>query len=366
MDFTPNLAEIWTLYAVGTIMIGARVFVRTKLVGIQGYRADDYLVWLTWMVYTNVCVIAHVFIVKAQGKHTSLLTSEQRRTMPLKEQELWIYGSKIFLVGFYSYAAIVWSLKVNMLFFYKRVVRGLWVEKFVQPAMGFVLASAVAVILTFTLTCRPFHKLWQVYPDPGWLCEPQNKATFYTVLVLNIATDLCILLIPIPVVLSMQASIVRKLGLILLFSLGIFCILAAILRVVLIFAVNQQGVSAMWSMREDFVAIFVGQAPMVYPILRRQFWQGNYGDVTGLSDGKRSGGYEHHQMSVFSSRKPRDPYSITQIGATVIDKSENQEEIIKEPGARASPNKDQGRNGIMIKQTYDVEYEDNTHHGRRD
>lgn len=119
-------------------------------------------------------------------------------------------------------------------------------------------------------------------------------------------------------------------------------------------------------MREDFVAIFVGQAPMVYPILRRQFWQGNYGDGTGLSDGKRSGGYEHHQMSVFSSRKPRDPYSITQIGATVIDKSESQEEIIKEPGARASPNKDQGRDGIMIKQTYDVEYEDNAHHGRRD
>jgi hypothetical protein len=51
MDFTPNLAEIWTLYAVGTIMIGARVFVRTKLVGIQGYRADDYLVWLTWVRY---------------------------------------------------------------------------------------------------------------------------------------------------------------------------------------------------------------------------------------------------------------------------------------------------------------------------
>jgi hypothetical protein len=39
--------------------------------------------------------------------------------------------------------------------------------------MGFILASAVAVILTFTLTCRPFHKLWQVYPDPGCTSKSQ-------------------------------------------------------------------------------------------------------------------------------------------------------------------------------------------------
>ncbi|KAJ4018271.1 hypothetical protein NW761_015059 [Fusarium oxysporum] len=211
----------------------------------------------------------------------------------------------------------------------------------------------------------PFHKIWQVYPDPGWLCTPQNKATFYTVLILNILTDLCILLIPIPVLLPMQISTIRKVGLIILFSMGIFCMLAAVLRVVLIFKLNQQGVSAMWSMREDFVAIFVGQAPMVYPILKRRFWQGNYGDGTGLSDSKKGGGYEHHQMSTFSSRKPRDPYSVTHIGATVVDKSESQEEIIKQTGANASYKKDQGRDGIMVKQTYDVEYENGVHHERR-
>lgn len=49
MDLTPVLVETWTLYAIGSTMIGARVFVRTRLVGIQGYGPDDYLVWFTWV-----------------------------------------------------------------------------------------------------------------------------------------------------------------------------------------------------------------------------------------------------------------------------------------------------------------------------
>lgn len=49
MDLTPVLVETWTLYAIGSTMIGARVFVRTRLVGVQGYGPDDYLVWFTWV-----------------------------------------------------------------------------------------------------------------------------------------------------------------------------------------------------------------------------------------------------------------------------------------------------------------------------
>lgn len=99
--------------------------------------------------------------------HTSLLTPEQREQMPIEEYEAWEYGTQVFFVGLASYAVIVWTLKFNMLFFYQRVVTGLWVEKLILPAFALVGASAVAIILTLTLTCIPFQKLWQIYPDPG-------------------------------------------------------------------------------------------------------------------------------------------------------------------------------------------------------
>ena len=39
-----QLAEIWFLYGIGILMIAARVFCRTELVGWRSYQPDDYLV----------------------------------------------------------------------------------------------------------------------------------------------------------------------------------------------------------------------------------------------------------------------------------------------------------------------------------
>ncbi|KFZ19133.1 hypothetical protein V501_00815 [Pseudogymnoascus sp. VKM F-4519 (FW-2642)] len=350
MEFTPNLIEIWTLYGFGTLMVAARVYARTTLVGIRGYRPDDYLVWFAWAMYTTVSVIAHVFIMKAQGKHTSLLTPEQRATMPAEEHKSWEYGSQIFLIGFYSYVIIVWTLKLNMLFFYRRLVQHLWVERAILPAFWLVGSSAIAVILTFTLTCIPFYKFWQVFPDPGALCVPQNKVTFYTVLILNVVTDFFIFLIPIPVLAPLRVGILRKIGLYTLLGLGLFCMMAAILRVVLIFNLNQQGISAMWSIREDFVAMFVGQAPMVYPLFNRKFWHGTGNELTNST----GGAFESHQLRGLGSRKPNDPYSTTHIGATIVDGSESQEEMVKQYDASSGP-KRQNKNRILVNHTYNVE-----------
>lgn len=103
---------------------------------------------------------------------------------------------------------------------------------------------------------------------------------------------------------------------------------------------NESAISAMWSTREDFVSIIVGQAPLLTPLFRRSFWikagyftdnssspsnrRGNFGDNNGyeLNDGARAvatigGGFQNR-------RRARDPYSITQTG-----QGESQEEIIK-------------------------------------
>ena len=39
-----QIAEIWVLYLVGALMISARIFCRTKLVGFSNYQWDDYLI----------------------------------------------------------------------------------------------------------------------------------------------------------------------------------------------------------------------------------------------------------------------------------------------------------------------------------
>ena len=95
------------------------------------------------------------------------LSEEQRKNMPQDEKKLRTLGAKCFMVGWYTYIPTIWILKMNMLFFYKRVVNGLWVEKFILPAMVVVVTTGVAIVILLGTVCRPFEKLWQVYPDPG-------------------------------------------------------------------------------------------------------------------------------------------------------------------------------------------------------
>ena len=121
---------------------------------------------------------------------------------------------------------------------------------------------------------------------------------------------------------------------------------------------DEQGISAMWSIREDFVAVFVGQAPMVYPIIKKSFWRKAYGTT-----GDKSGSDETHEMNsgmMHSSGKAKDPYSLTQIGVTRIDPTESTENIIKEDETSGDETRSQGKQG-----TGKADLEANARHSQR-
>jgi hypothetical protein len=124
----------------------------------------------------------------------------------------------------------------------------------------------------------------------------------------------------------------------------------------------------MWSIREDFVAVFVGQAPIVYTLTKPKFWKSIYGSATHASSvnntGRKNDGYQMNGVSG-NNKKAKDPYSVTQIGLTNIDKSESQEEIIKYDDSSSGELKEtSGNRGIMVKRTYDVETRSDSDSGR--
>lgn len=59
-------------------------------------------------------------------RHADLhtLAIAERKEMSMEEAEPYIRVTKWFCAGVATYVVFVWSLKINMLFFYKRVVNG--------------------------------------------------------------------------------------------------------------------------------------------------------------------------------------------------------------------------------------------------
>ncbi|PSN73633.1 hypothetical protein BS50DRAFT_191908 [Corynespora cassiicola Philippines] len=335
MTVTPleaALIETWTLFGFGSIAIILRVFSRTRLVGISGYHPDDYLIWFGWACYTGMTVAAH--IVGGTGD-TSHLTMEQRLSFTPEQAATRQKGTKWFMVGWYTYIGLIWSLKLNMLFLYRRVVSHIWVKKFIVPTMMFVVITGVSIWILLASACRPFHKLWQILPDPGKYCMPQSPAFLITILVLNLTTDICIILIPIPIIVPLKISWGRKIGLMFMFGAGIFIMIAAILRVYFVLALQKGETAAIWSCREDVVAVIIGQATMIRPLFTRRFWGKDPMGSSGYSsNNKLSDGHESHELSNRSGshgtsrlgfRKAKDQYDVSVLRTEV---NESEEKII--------------------------------------
>ncbi|KAI0387540.1 hypothetical protein F5Y04DRAFT_240445 [Hypomontagnella monticulosa] len=140
---------------------------------------------------------------------------------------------------------------------------------------------------------------------------------------------------------------------------------AAILRFVLVFHLNDAGISALWSMREDFVGIVVGQLPLITPMFKRKFWV-NIGYASDKSrntyDRYHNSGSHGHELGSgphiqSGNRKPHDPYSLTQIGVTRIA-SESEEEIVRtedNPAATGRYSPPNRSAGIVVEHRVDVE-----------
>lgn len=152
----------------------------------------------------------------------------------------------------------------------------------IHIAYGMIAATYIVTICSILFGCHPMHKNWQIYPDPGSECEGKihsirdtrcltsrnrtdycqpavSKLDIYVTVVLNVVTDIYLISIPAPVCLFALCTIYydgkltknvaqmlfkarlhwrEKLELLVLFSGGLFVMMAGILRCVLILTVR--------------------------------------------------------------------------------------------------------------------------------
>ncbi|PWW73875.1 hypothetical protein C7212DRAFT_213833 [Tuber magnatum] len=266
----PLLVEGWILYALGVCVILARLITRYKMVGVEGSKPDDWLMILVMIIYGIESMMSH--LVSLYGGNSNL-SPTQREEMDEEEVQRRVFGSKLFMVGWFSYSGAMWVLKLCMVFFFSRITVGLRRQIWITGAYVVVGVSYFIICLVLFLTCQPWNKLWQIYPDPGPSCSIESPVYYLTVLSFNVLTDAFLISLPLPLLIRSSLPWRRKAILVLLFSAGIFVITAAILRCVfsLTDPQNSRTVSA-WACRETFVAVVVGNAPMLKQLLTKRTW----------------------------------------------------------------------------------------------
>jgi hypothetical protein len=116
---------------------------------------------------------AMAHIVSQSGDNANM-TDDYRKNISTAEAAMRVRGSKAFIVGWFTYTGMLWTLKICMLAFLRRITNGLPSARFIKPIFYGVLLSWLANILLFFTAHRPFHKYRQIYPDPGSERLPQQ------------------------------------------------------------------------------------------------------------------------------------------------------------------------------------------------
>ncbi|CAM1510662.1 Fc.00g009970.m01.CDS01 [Cosmosporella sp. VM-42] len=182
-----------------------------------------------------------------------------------------VIGSRLVMASRVFYAMVLWILKFTTMDFFGRLAGAtrkkshLMMIVVMRSILG---ATFVAVVISDLTECQPFANYWQVAPDPGGKCR-QGFAQMIVMGSCNVVTDLLLIAFPIPIILSSQIAMKRKVLLVMLFSLALITVGITLYRMPRIIEENgSQVVRTMWASVEILAAIGVGNTVALGSFLR--------------------------------------------------------------------------------------------------
>ncbi|KFY86437.1 hypothetical protein V500_07626 [Pseudogymnoascus sp. VKM F-4518 (FW-2643)] len=277
--------ETWTLYGVAMLVVALRYTARIRRFGIRGLKLDDYAMANGVIWYTILCV---AFNQIKFGDGSNLMEPDEIAALTPEHRASRTAGSKWVYVSEHSMILAIWSTKICVLVLYAGITEGLAQRKWVKYVSIYTALSFVGSELALFLVCRPIQQYWAV---PA--ANPQCSNYQYFEIIqgsLSIPGDMAILAIGIPILVQVRLPIQQKAILLVIFGMGFFVIIAAILTKVYCLVPSLISYVYMnWYFREASVAMYVTNLPAIWPLFREVFPNLNLSGSRAKATGGTSG-----------------------------------------------------------------------------
>ncbi|OBR04232.1 Integral membrane protein [Colletotrichum higginsianum IMI 349063] len=201
--------------SVAFVAVSLRIYVRSCL--IRQIGMDDWASIIAFLL-VFACGFAVAWNVKnGLGRHVYFLTPEQIKNY-----------MRTFYVTIVFYNAALAGIKMTFLFQYYRVLAVQRMKKVFIAAMIIVGAWSVSQILIAIFNCSPIPAFWDKSIDGS--CIP-NYPYFYINAAGNIATDIIVFVLPLPVINKLSLARGQKYVLLGIFCLGFFTCTISFIRI---------------------------------------------------------------------------------------------------------------------------------------
>ncbi|KAK5133574.1 hypothetical protein LTR08_007613 [Meristemomyces frigidus] len=260
----PTLLFSWWCTIFSAVIIAVRLMgrkVRTNVL----FRED----WIMMLALIPLFIrMAFVHVVLRNGTNNVETSGHEFTDLQLHEREI---GSGLVLAARIFYAAFIWTSKLTVSEFLKRITIRIWRRTYEMTLQGiriFLGFTFVAVVVATLTECEPFDHYWQVIPDPGAECR-QGYAQLITMGTCDIITDILLVSFPIPIVLNSGQSWKRKIQLIALFGLSVIMIAVTATRIPQVISHHgRQQYRTVWASCEILASTAVSNAVILGSFLR--------------------------------------------------------------------------------------------------
>ncbi|PWY86680.1 hypothetical protein BO70DRAFT_333076 [Aspergillus heteromorphus CBS 117.55] len=289
------------LIVIATAGLLVRIFVRIRY--LTGLNFDDVLCITSYIFTFVLCFTAMWMTRYGFGKHIGTVSSMSARSMFLK----------LDFVTMLAYVLALGAIKISFCLLYLYIFPGKKFRIACWCLMAISIGETIAETLVVIFQCWPVHKAW----DATGLVEGHcvDMETFYYInFGIKLATDLALFTLPIPKLIQLKMTVGKRVGLVMMFSLGLLVCVASVIRVTYMNSFSVDHTWSMvdtmnWSCIEVAIAIFIACIPSFkslityrFPALKRLLGFSSddsrgpskmYGDSTrrtynGLSTGRNS------------------------------------------------------------------------------
>ncbi|CAJ2507095.1 Uu.00g082810.m01.CDS01 [Anthostomella pinea] len=264
--------------------------------------------------------------------------------IPKASRDDFIAIMQMIIPGSVLYVTSLWAIKVALVLFYRKLAAPSTRLQIVYNAtLGFLAASWLVIFFDIVFQCYPNDKRWSL--DPDYQCNPKAAETNYWItIILNIFSDVFIICLPISMVLKLQMKRKQKLGVMGIFALGFFVVIASIVRAYYS-KLNKTMLTCTVSMVETAIAIIAACLPAL-----RAIFLGHTSQAGNSSYGR------HYELSsVHRHRTQRSQITTNIKGGTSQPGEDSDDELVRE--GRMSilglgDNHEHGSSGIMVNTTF--------------
>ncbi len=196
-------------------------------------------------------------------------------------------GARLVLASRIFYAMFIWTSKLTMSEFLKRITIRIWRRSYELTLRGvriFLVATFFVVVISTLCECQPFDHYWQVQPDPGPHCR-QGYGNLIAMGTCDVITDILLIAFPIPIIINSGQTWKRKFQLVSLFSLSIILIIVTLLRVPKVIEQHgRQQYRTVWASCEILASAAVSNTVIIGSFLRDKGTKKNKYRSTSVSD----------------------------------------------------------------------------------